>query len=251
MGTLILRAVSAAPDLELAGVLEKFSEGDSYPLPAGETVPLRQSPAGVADFEADVVVDFTNIEWTEQLLPAAVTAGVCPVVGTSGLPEALIEKTRSACDAAQLGGVIAANFALGAVLLMHFARLAAPHLDSAEVIEMHHDDKVDAPSGTAIATASGMRAARERDFTRRVASQETLAGSRGAELGGVTLHSIRLPGLVAHHSVLFGGPGETLTLRHDSNSRESFLPGILRAVRAAPELDHLVVGLDRLLDLMD
>ena len=118
-----------------------------------------------------------------------------------------------------------------------------------EVIEQHHDGKVDAPSGTAVATAQAMREARGADFRRNVAERETLPDARAATLGGVTLHAVRLPGLVAHQTVLFGGLGETLTIRHDSMDRESFMPGVLRGVRAAMELDHLVVGLDRVLGL--
>ena len=175
--------------------------------------------------------------------------GVAPVVGTTGLPDALIAETRAACARERLGGVIASNFALGAVMLMHLATIAAPFFDAVEVIEQHHAGKADAPSGTAVTTARMMREARASDFQRNVAERETVAGARGAELAGVTLHSVRLPGLVAHQEVIFGGTGETLKLRHDSMSRESFMPGVLRAIRAAPTLDHLVIGLDRLLGL--
>ena len=251
MGRLILRALEDAPDLEVVGVLELYSSGDRYTLPSGAGVPLRQAVDRIRDLQAEVVVDFTNAAWTEQLLPAAIAAGVHPVIGTSGLSEALVAQAEAACAQAKLGGVIAPNFALGAVLLMHLARIAAPFFDAAEVIELHHAGKVDAPSGTAIATARAMRAARDRDFDRNVAEQESLSHARGAELGGVSLHAVRLPGLVAHQAVLFGGVGETLTLRHDTLNRESFLPGVMHAVRTAPQLDHLVVGLDRVLGLTD
>ena len=129
--------------------------------------------------------------------------------------------------------------------------LAAPLFDSVEIIEQHHDGKVDAPSGTGVATAQSMRAARDSDFKRKDAERHNIEGydSRGAELGGASLHSVRLPGLVAHQVIIFGGNDETLTIRHDSMSRASFIPEILRAVRAAPDLDHLVIGLDRLLGL--
>lgn len=249
MGRQIMQTLGAAEDLELVGVLEKFSEGERFTLSSGDTVPLAQAPAALADFGAEVVVDFTNAAWTEQLLPAAIAAGVRPVVGTTGLSDALIADAVERCAAARLGGVIASNFALGAVMLMHLARTAAPFFDSVEIIEQHHDGKVDAPSGTAITTARELRRAHGGDFVRKEAERETLPNARGAELGGVSLHSVRLPGLVAHHTVTFGGVGETLSLRHDSMSRESFMPGVLRAVRAVPELDHLVLGLDRLLGL--
>ena len=251
MGRQLLETFTAAADAEVVGVLEKFSDGDRYALADGAEVPLAQEPGEVGDFGADVVVDFTNVDWTAELLPAAVAAGVRPVIGTSGLSDALVAETGAACAERSLGGVIAPNFALGAVMMMHLARVAAPFFDAVEVIEQLHDAKVDAPSGTAVATAQMMREVRDRDFDRNVAEKETLADARAAELGGVTLHSVRLPGLVAHQAVMFGGLGETLTIRHDSTSRESFMPGVLRATRAVMELDHLVVGLDRVLGLRD
>ena len=251
MGAQILTTLVAADAIEIAGVLEKFSQGEQYALPDGRRVPLRQSVEGLPGLGADVVVDFSNAAWTEQLLPRAIEAGVRPVIGTSGLSDALVQQAVAACAAKGLGGVVAANFALGAVMLMHLARVAAPFFDAVEVIEQHHDGKVDAPSGTAIATARAMREARSQDFERNVAEREPLPNARGADLGGVTLHAVRLPGLVAHQEVIFGGVGETLKLRHDSTSRESFMPGVLQAVRAVSELDHLVIGLDRLLGLRD
>jgi len=251
MGQQLLAAFGAAADTDVVCVLEKFSSGDRYRLPDGREVPQAQRVDALPDLGADVVVDFSNAAWTALLLPAAVAAGVRPVIGTSGLSDDLVAETVSACAAQSLGGVVAANFALGAVMMMHLARVAAPFFEAVEVIEQHHDGKVDAPSGTAMATAQAMREARGADFARNVAERETLAHARAAELGGVTLHSVRLPGLVAHQTVLFGGLGETLTIRHDSLNRESFMPGVLRATRAAMALDHLVVGLDRVLGLRD
>lgn len=251
MGRQVMQALAAADGVEIAGVLEKFSDGDTFTLPQGGEAPLRQSVDGLSDFKADVVVDFSNAAWTQELLPFAIDAGVRPVVGTTGLPDALIADAEARCQKAGLGGMIASNFALGAVMMMHLSRVAAPYFDAVEIIEQHHDGKVDAPSGTAMTTAREMRAARDSDFDRNVAERETLANARAAELGGVTLHSVRLPGLVAHQAVIFGGTGETLTIRHDSMSRESFMPGVLRAVGAVMELDHLVLGLDRLLGLRD
>ena len=197
------------------------------------------------------MIDFSNAEWTERLIPAAVNAAVRPVIGTSGLSDQVVADAERRVNEAGLGGVIAANFALGAVMMMHLANIAAPLFDSVEIIEQHHDGKVDAPSGTAVATAQSMRAARDSDFTRNEAERHNVEGynSRGAELGGASLHSVRLPGLVAHQVIVFGGNNETLTIRHDSMSRASFIPEILRAARAAPDLDQLVIGLDRLLGL--
>lgn len=250
MGRQIMAALDAAADLQLVGALDGLAAEPEIEI-NGRPIPLRSDLAALAEWSPDIVIDFSHVDWTTQLLPAAIAAGVHPVIGTSGLPDSLIAEAERACAARRLGGVVAANFALGAVMLMHLARVAAPFFDSVEIIEQHHDGKVDSPSGTAIATAQAMREAREADFARRESERETIPGGRGAELGGASLHSVRLPGLVAHQVTIFGGTGETLTLRHDSMSRESFIPQILRAVRAAPALDHLVVGLDRLLGLRE
>ena len=248
MGRQIMAAIDAADDLELVGALDGLAADAEVPI-NGRAVPLRADLAALNEWSPDVVVDFSHVDWTTQLLPVAIAGGVRPVIGTSGLPDALVEDAERVCAERGLGGVVAANFALGAVMMMHLARVAAPFFDSVEVIEQHHDGKVDSPSGTAIATAQAMRDARGADFRRRESERETIPGGRGAELGGASLHSVRLPGLVAHQITVFGGVGETLTLRHDSMSRESFIPQILRAVRAAPTLDRLIVGLDRLLGL--
>ena len=250
MGQQIMAVIDAADDLELVGALDGLASSETIDV-RGREVPLSNEVDALAAWSADVVVDFSHVDWTTQLLPAAIAAAVHPVIGTSGLPEGLVSAAEGACRDLQLGGVVAANFALGAVMMMHLARVAAPFFDAVEIIEQHHDGKVDSPSGTAIATAQAMREARDSDFNRRESERETLPGGRGAELGGASLHSVRLPGLVAHQVTIFGGVSETLTLRHDSMSRESFLPQILRAVRAAPTLDHLVVGLDRLLGLRE
>lgn len=250
MGRQIMTAIESADDLELVGALDGLSNEPTVAI-GDRDVPLSSSLGTLADWSPDVVVDFSNAEWTVKLIPAAIDAGIRPVIGTSGLSDDAVAEAERRVNDAGLGGVIAANFALGAVLMMHLANVAAPLFDSVEIIEQHHDGKVDAPSGTAVATAQSMRAARDSDFKRKQAERHNVEGfdSRGAELGGASLHSVRLPGLVAHQVIVFGGNDETLTIRHDSMSRASFIPEILRAVRAAPELDHLVIGLDRLLGL--
>ena len=250
MGRQIMTAIEAADDLELVGALDGLSSESSVEI-AGRDIPLSNSLRALGQWRPDVVIDFSNAEWTELLITAALVHGVRPVIGTSGLSDDVIGRAERRFNHAGTGGVIAANFALGAVLMMHLANVAAPFFDSVEIIEQHHDGKVDAPSGTAVATAQSMRAARDSDFTRREAERHNVDGydSRGAELGGASLHSVRLPGLVAHQVIVFGGNNETLTIRHDSMSRASFIPEILRAARAAPDLDHLVIGLDRLLGL--
>jgi 4-hydroxy-tetrahydrodipicolinate reductase len=251
MGKEILAAVCGDPDLEPVGVLEKFSAEEYLSLPDGSgLVHLDKDPqALLSRARPDVVVDFSNAEWTTQVVKAALEADVRLVIGTTGLSSDLLDDLERSCREKQLGAVVASNFAIGAVLMMHLAKIASKHFDSAEIIELHHDQKADAPSGTAIATAQGMITAREAPFELPATKKETLPGTRGGSLDGVTIHSVRLPGLVAHQEVLFGRRGQTLSIRHDSTGRDSFMPGILLAVRQVMERNELVRGLDALIGL--
>jgi 4-hydroxy-tetrahydrodipicolinate reductase len=180
---------------------------------------------------------------------AALDAGVRMVIGTTGLSSNLLADLESGCKEKGLGAVAASNFAIGAVLMMHLARIVARHLDHAEIIELHHDQKADAPSGTAIATAQAMLAGRGRPFQRPSTQKETVPGTRGGQMDGISIHSVRLPGLVAHQEVIFGGTGQTLSIRHDSTGRESFMPGILLATKEVMNYSELVRGLDALIGL--
>ncbi|MDZ4278954.1 MAG: 4-hydroxy-tetrahydrodipicolinate reductase, partial [Dehalococcoidia bacterium] len=171
------------------------------------------------------------------------------VIGTTGLPDRWVDELEAQCRDRGVAAVIAAKFAIGAVLLIHMAKIAGRFFDAAEIIELHHDRKVDAPSGTALATAREMLAARGRPFERNVPERETLPGTRAAEVDGITIHSVRLPGLVAHQEVIFGGLGQTLTIRHDTTGRESFIPGVLLATREVLHRKELVRGLEALFGL--
>jgi 4-hydroxy-tetrahydrodipicolinate reductase len=252
MGQEMLRGLAQEPGIEPVGVLEKFSQEQVFPLAdgSGRSIPRSNDPALLSELRPDVLIDFSNHEWTAVVAPFAVELGVRPVIGTTGLAETFIERLERQCADAGVGGLVASNFALGGVVLMHLARIAAPFFENVEVIELHHDQKVDAPSGTALSIVEAMLAGREnRPFAYPETTKQTLAGTRGGEHGGAGVHSVRLPGLVAHHEVIFGGTGQTLTLRHDSSSRESFLPGVLLAVREVMRRHELVRGLDRLLGL--
>lgn len=246
MGTLVLDAIGLEDDLQPVGILEPIApEVDSHTVLA-----MHADPGEL--FEAtkpDVVVDFTNAEATPALVEAALEHGVRPVIGTSGITDETMARLRHGCAEQGLGAVVAPNFAIGAVMLMYMAKLAARYFDSAEIIEMHHDKKVDAPSGTALSTAKLMHEARGMDFAHNVPSLTHIDGTRGGTEGGIPIHSVRLPGLVAHQQVLFGGQGQTLTLRHDTTGRDSFIPGVLLAIREVMERDHLVEGLDQLVGL--
>ncbi|WP_264669910.1 4-hydroxy-tetrahydrodipicolinate reductase [Arthrobacter sp. VKM Ac-2550] len=237
MGAEAVKAVDAAEDLKLVAALGR---GDSL-----------DSLTGTG---AQVVVDLTTPDSTEANVRFAVEHGMHAVVGTTGWDE---QKRRDL--AALLGGhpgtgvLIAPNFALGSVLASAFAAKAAKYFESVEIIELHHPDKVDAPSGTAVRTAQLVAASREEAGVSASpdATTKSLDGARGADVDGVRVHSVRLRGLVAHQEVLLGGPGEQLTIRHDSFDRASFMPGVLLGVRAVAAHPGLTYGLDGYLDLND
>ncbi len=251
MGRAIVGALAADATTQPVGVVDALATATSFATAAGDELPMFTDAArACADTKPDVVIDFSNAAWTPVLTAAALEHGVRPVIGTSGLDDAYVAELTRTCAERKIGGVLAANFALGAVLLMHMSKIAARFYDSAEIIELHHDQKVDAPSGTSIATARGMLEARDgREFAHNTPGLQPIANARDATLGGITLHSVRLPGLVAHQQVMFGATGETLTIRHDSNGRDSFMPGILLATKEVMHREELVIGLESLLGL--
>lgn len=250
MGRTLLEAMDAEPDLELAGVVDAMARTDTLTLASGTPLPLHTDAAtAIEQARPDVIVDFTNAAWTPALADAALERQVRLVVGTTGLSQSWIDDLGRRCAERKVGAVLAANFALGAVLMMHMAKIAAPFFESAEIIELHHDQKVDAPSGTSITTARGMIEARGgRPFARNEPDMTPVEGTRKGSVDGITVHSVRLPGFVAHQEVIFGATGQTLTIRHDSN-RESYIPGVLLAVREVMSRNELVVGLDTLIGL--
>jgi 4-hydroxy-tetrahydrodipicolinate reductase len=235
MGSEVCRAVDAAPDLVLAARVD-----------VGEPL-SRLDEAGV-----EVVVDFTTPDAVMATLEHTIAAGMHAVVGTTGFDaERLATLERWLAAAPDIGVVVAPNFSVGAVLLMRFAEQAAPLFESVEIIELHHPDKVDAPSGTAARTAERVAAARAEAGVPPSpdATASGRDGARGADVDGVRVHAVRLRGLVAHQEVLLGGPGETLTLRHDSTDRASFMPGVLLAVRSVVTRPGLTIGIDPFLDV--
>jgi 4-hydroxy-tetrahydrodipicolinate reductase len=251
MGREVLAAVTHEPELEPVGVLEKFSSEDSIALPGDAgTVPLSADPPSLLErTRPEVIIDFSNAAWTPLVVDAALERGVRLVIGTTGLPDRWLDELGTRCRERGVGAVVAANFAIGAVLMIHMAKIAARFFDAAEIVELHHDRKVDAPSGTSLTTAREMLSARGKPFERNVPEKETLADTRAAAVEGVTIHSVRLPGLVAHQEVIFGRQGQTLTIRHDSTGRESFMPGVLLAAREVMRRKELVRGLASLVGL--
>ena len=245
MGQQVAATVRAAEGMELVGFLDGLETGETF-----EGLPLGSDPAAFfGAHQADVVIDFTNAAFTPGLALAALANGCRPVIGTTGLSDEFMAWLEAEAATRKTGAVVAANFAIGAVLMMYFARQAARFFESAEIIELHHDQKVDSPSGTAKTTAELMRAARPHPFLHRKSEKEPLPGARGAEYEGIAIHSVRLPGLVAHQEVIFGGLGQTLTIRHDTTGRDSFMPGVVAAARAVMDADRLIVGLDALFGL--
>lgn len=237
-----LAAESGIVPLAFLDALQRADELDGLPV-------YTDAGACLDALRPDVVVDFTNADWTPRLAEAAIPRNVRLVIGTTGHAPGFIARLEEQCAGARVGAVLAANFALSAVLMMQFARQAARFFDSVEIIELHHDQKIDAPSGTAKTTAELMVEARGRPFNHPETEKFTVEGARGGNLGGVAIHSVRLPGLVAHQEVIFGSLGQTLTIRQDSTGRDSYMPGVILAVKRVMELEGLVVGLDRLLGL--
>jgi 4-hydroxy-tetrahydrodipicolinate reductase len=235
VGSSIVEAVQVAPDLELAAAIDK---GDSLETLVGSG--------------CQVVVDFTHPDVVLDDVEFLVAHDIHAVVGTTGWDDEKLDQVRRWLETSPATGVLVApNFALGAVLMMRFAAQAAPFFESAEIVELHHPNKVDAPSGTAVSTARAIAEARRAAGSAAMpdATAHSLEGARGAEVDGVPVHSVRLRGLVSHQEVLLGGTGETLTLRHDSLSVSSFAPGVLLGVRKVAEHPGLTVGLDAYLAL--
>ena len=267
MGREVCRAVRARPGLELvaavdpgfAGVrVDELIGGDARSGDAGAVViTVAESLDALVAAGAQVAVDFTHLEVSRATLAFCAEAGIHSVVGTTGFTESDLDELAATFDPSGGSGsncVIAANFAIGAVLMMRFAAMAAPWFDGAEIIELHHEAKRDSPSGTSLRTAEGMAAARKAasrgDFAPNATSVVVVEGARGgAGPGGVRMHSVRLPGLVAHQEVLFGAPGQGLTIRHDSYDRASFMDGVLLAVESVASRPGLTLGLEPLLGI--
>ena len=234
VGSVLATAFQSEPDIEYVGGVTRGDDLASF----------------LHEKRPQALVDFTRPSEAMHNALAAVASGASPVIGTTGLSAADIDKLETACAQKKLGGIVAPNFAVGAVLMMHLADIAAPHFDGAEIIELHHAGKFDAPSGTALSTARRLASRRQdKPFAYHKAETETLAGTRGGEEGGVAVHSVRLPGFVADQEVIFGLPGQSLTIAHRTTSREAYVPGVLLAVRRVTAEQRFYRGLDELLGL--
>lgn len=253
MGSLVAQTVDKAADLKLVAAVDPAGVGHQlaeYAVGVGTDLPISGHLSGaIEDYEPQVMVDFTSPQVVMSNIETALTMGVACVVGTTGFSETDLRVVARLCETKQTPAIIAPNFSLGAVLMMQYAARAAKVFDYAEIIEYHHEAKKDSPSGTAVKTAEMMAEARARSFASPVTELERVPGCRGG-VGpeGIHIHAVRLQGFVANQEVILGGPGETLSIHHVTTSRESFMPGMLMAVRKVQTQPGLVYGLEHLLE---
>jgi len=249
MGREVCKTVLDDPETELYGAVDVESMGEDIGTLIGRTpvgIEIGSLKDALEGAEGQVLVDFTFANAVMDNLRAAARNRVHIVVGTTGLSDDNKVEIKKLCADYGINAIIAPNFAIGAVLMMKFAEMAARYMNRAEIIELHHDQKRDAPSGTAMQTAKLIA---PKIKGPRVQSEEILPGSLGGEYEHVRVHSVRLPGFVAHQEVIFGGIGQSLTIRHDSIDRTSFMPGVLMAVKAVREYPGVTIGLDKIMDL--
>jgi len=252
MGKEAVKMVQETEEFELVSVLDHKNDGkllSEIPGFSNSNVPIYTNiEECLQKSDADVLVDLTIPETGYLHTKTAIQYGVRPVVGTTGFTKDQLEELTDLAEEKEIGCIIAPNFAIGAVLMMKFSQMAAKYFPDVEIIELHHDQKLDAPSGTAVKTAQMISESREKKEQGHPNEKETLTGARGANLDGMHIHSVRLPGLIAHQQVLFGADGQSLTIRHDSYNRASFMSGVKVSIKTVLDLSTLVYGLENILD---
>jgi 4-hydroxy-tetrahydrodipicolinate reductase len=249
VGRILVEAIGRTSEIRLVGAVDIKASADKLVMEDGKEIPFSSDlEKMIVTSKPDVIVDFSLANSTMQAVRIAVQHKVSMVIGTTGITSDNIIEIKHLAESNRVGVILASNFAMGAVLMMHFAKLAAKYMDYAEIIELHHNQKVDAPSGTALNTAKMMIASRGRPFSQAVDESKNFP-SRGDKVTGVTIHSIRLPGLMAHQEVIFGGLGQTLNIRHDTINRECYVPGVILAIQEVVKQKGLVQGLESLLVL--
>ncbi|WP_100407234.1 4-hydroxy-tetrahydrodipicolinate reductase [Bacillus solitudinis] len=252
MGKEAVKMVAATENFTLIAVIDSKNDGnllaDLADMPNLQVPVYTDMDRCFSEHDVDVLIDLTAPAFGKKHMEIAFMHGVRPVVGTTGFSEQDIKELRNKAEEKGLGAIIAPNFAVGAILMMKFSQMAAKYMPDVEIIERHHDRKLDAPSGTAIKTAQLIAEVREAKQQGHPNEKEELIGARGADFEGMKIHSVRLPGLVAHQEVIFGGEGQTLTIRHDSINRASFMPGVRLAVETVLKIDTLVYGLENIID---
>ncbi len=249
MGQTVIAALSQEPDMELVGAVDIRAASNSFILPDGRSIPLSTDIAAAIDMcSPDVIVDFSTAKAIQPLAQAALKKGVMLVSGTTGLSQTELFEIDTLAKENNVGAIIASNFAIGALVMIHMAKIAAKYFDYAEIIEEHHQFKLDAPSGTALSTARAMLEGRGKPFI-APEQKEGVQESRGQKLDGIAIHSVRIPGIVARQEILLGGMGQTLSIKHDAISRDCYMPGVLLAVREVSKHTGLIFGLETLLGL--
>jgi len=253
MGMETIRTVLAQDDMKLVGVSDIQNQGTDI----GEIIGLKSVGVPISgsvnkdkliEAKADILVDFTNPKSVFLNAKEAIRANVVPVIGTTGLDNTEISELEEMAKEKDVGVFIAPNFALGAILMMKFAVETAKYFKHVDIIEYHHDNKLDAPSGTAIKTAELISQVRKPMLQGNPNEYEKIPGSRGGDFNGIHIHSVRLPGMIAHQEVIFGGLGQTLTIRHDAYTRETYMPGVMMAIRKSYKTKKFIIGLENLLD---
>jgi 4-hydroxy-tetrahydrodipicolinate reductase len=252
MGKEAVQLVKETEGYELAAVLDHKNDGgllSDFDGFAGNDIPVFTDVEKLMQkIRPDVLIDLTTPEVGMLHTKTALQYGVRPVVGTTGFSKEQLQELEDLCHEKGIGCIIAPNFALGAVLMMKFSQMAGKYFHDVEIIELHHDQKLDAPSGTAVKTAEMIAEVREEKKQGHPEEKESIAGARGANYDGMHIHSVRLPGLIAHQQVMFGADGQTLTIRHDSYNRASFMSGVKLAVDTVIKIDTLVYGLENIIE---
>lgn len=251
MGSEAVKMVRQEENFQLVACIDRKNDGmrleDIEGLPNINVPIYEDTKTCFEETDADILIDLTVPAVAYEHTKSALEHDVRPVIGTTGFTEVQLEDLKNLAKEKRLGGLIAPNFAIGAVLMMQFSKMAAKYLPNVEIIEKHHDRKRDAPSGSAVKTAELIKEARSYKSQGHPEEKETFPGARGAEYEGMRIHSVRLPGLVAHQEVVFGGAGQTLSIKHDSYNRESFMDGIKLAMEEVMELEELIYGMENIL----
>jgi 4-hydroxy-tetrahydrodipicolinate reductase len=251
VGQEVLRAVCTDAELQAVGAVDIKAKNKRIALPGSTAdIPLSDDIESIlSSTKPDVMVDFTLYQAAMPAIRLAAKHKVNMVIGTTGFSQQDIDEIDRLCNTNKIGVLVASNFAIGAILMIHMAKIAAKYFDYAEIIEKHHEKKADAPSGTALSTAKAMVQARGKGFTMPPLDKENIPSTRGGQLDGISIHSVRLPGYLANQDIIFGAPGQTLKISHETTSREAFMPGVVMAVKRVNETQGLIVGLENLLGL--
>ena len=253
MGKACVNMITQSPHFQLVSVLDRKYDREKIAnidpsFSHLHTIPVFTNiDECLAETKPDVFIDLTRPEAAFHHARTAIHYGVRPIIGTTGLTSEQLNELKQLANEKRIGCIIAPNFAIGAILMMKFSQMAAKYFSDVEIIELHHDQKLDAPSGTAVKTAEMILEERGTKKQGHSEEKETISGARGAEVGGLRIHSVRLPGLIAHQQVIFGSKGETLTIRHDSYDRSSFMHGIQLSIKAIMSLEEYVYGLENIL----